>query len=191
MDNNINQIIRERRSHYPHEFTGAKLNDEVIHTLIENACWAPNHTLNFPWRFIILKDEALKNWLQLVLDNFIKDTPAEKFNQKKADKIKDYQNQVSHVIVLICEHDSESANKQKEDLAAVACGVENMYLSLSQFPNAAGYWSTGMGTYGAAMHSYFNLKSNQELMGFFMLGTVDKKRTESNRKDFRTFIIGQ
>lgn len=189
MDKTINQIIRERRSHYPHEFNGEILSDDIINTLIENACWAPNHTLNCPWRFMVLKDEALKQWLQTVLDNFIKDTPAEKFNQKKADKIKDYQSQVSHAIVLICEHDSVSANKQKEDLMAVACGVQNMYLTLDQFPTAGGYWSTGMGTYGEAMRHYFNLKSNQVLMGFFILGVVDKKRTESNRKDFRTFII--
>ena len=188
---NINQIIHERRSHYPHEFNGQQLDNNIIDTLIENACWAPNHTLNFPWRFIVLKDEALKNWLQLVLDNFIKDTPPEKFNQKKVDKIQAYQTQVSHAIVLICEHDSESANKQKEDLLAVACGVQNMYLSLSQFPNAGGYWSTGMGTYGPAMHAYFKLKSNQVLMGYFMLGSLDKKRTESHRKDFKQFIISE
>ncbi|MDI1234270.1 MAG: nitroreductase family protein [bacterium] len=190
MDNNINQIIRERRSHYPQEFTGALLDDNIINTLIENACWAPNHTLNFPWRFIVLKETSLSKWLQQVLDNYIKNTPAEKFSQKTADKIQAYQKQVSQVIVLICEHDSENANKHKEDLAAVACGVENMYLSLSQFPNAAGYWSTGMGTYGEGMHAYFELKSNQELMGFFMLGSVDKKRTESSRKDYKQFILG-
>ena len=131
----------------------------------------------------------MKNWLQLVLNNFIKDTPAEKFNQKKADKIQTYQTQVSHAIVLVCEHDSESLNKQKEDLLAVACGVQNMYLSLSQFPSAGGYWSSGMGTYGIAMHNYFNLKSNQVLMGYFMLGSLDKKRIDSHRKDFRQFII--
>ncbi len=190
MENNINNIIRERRSHYPHEYSGKILDETIIETLLENANWAPNHTLNFPWRFIILKGPKMIEWLDKAYEIYVTQTPADKFNQKKADKIKDQKNQVSHVIVIIHQKDTENANKLMENVAAIACGVQNMYLTLSQFPNAVGYWSTGSGTFNPIMHAYFKLNDDQQLLGYFMLGDIEKKRTESKRRDFREFIIG-
>jgi nitroreductase len=189
MNQDINQIIKDRRSHYPQEFTGMVLKDDIIDVLLENANWAPNHTLNYPWRFKILKGDTLTAWLQKAIDMYQRDTPTEKFSQKKLDKLEMYKSKVSHVIVIVKQADGEKPGHPTEDICAVACSVQNIYLSLSQFPEAAGYWSTGLGTYKAEMHQFLNLSTSQQLMGYFMLGHVEQKRTESRRRSVEEFMI--
>jgi nitroreductase len=189
MENNINQIIRERRSHYPQEFSGKILEEDIISTLLENANWAPNHTLNYPWRFKILKGDDMVQWIDQAIELYRNDTPAEKFNQKKIDKMELYKSKVSHIIVIVHQKDIDKKAKEIEDVCAIACSVQNIYLSLSQFPNAVGYWSTGMGTFNKTMHAYLKLSESQNLMGYFMLGHIEVKRTESNRKPINEFIL--
>lgn len=189
MENNINQIIRERRSHFPHEYTGELLDDDIITTLLENANWAPQHTSNYPWRFKIMKDDEIISWLDKAIENYKSDTPIEQQKQKTIDKLILYRTKISHVIVIVYQPDPEKQKRDIEDYCAIGCSVQNIYLSLSQFPHAAGYWSTGIGTYDAAMHEFLGLSDQQQLMGYFILGHVAKKRTESNRKSITNFLL--
>lgn len=189
MENNINKIIQTRRSHYPHEFSGKVLKSHIVQTLVQNANWAPNHTLNYPWRFKILEGQQILEWIDKALEIYKNETPIENQKQNKIAKIEAYKNQISQVIVIVCEQDPLAKSKTVENICAVACAVQNMYLSLSQFENAAGYWSTGLGTYSSAMHQYLNLKENHLLMGFFILGDIAHKRTDSNRKVYSEFLL--
>ena len=63
-----------------------------------------------------------------------------------------------------------------------------MYLSLWQFENVGGYWSTGLGTYHPAMSEFLKLTTKQQLLGFFVLGQVDNKRTEGVKKNVNLFV---
>ena len=42
----INRLIRERRSVYPAQYSGEKVDDSIIEQMLENANWAPNHKKN-------------------------------------------------------------------------------------------------------------------------------------------------
>jgi len=88
----------------------------------------------------------------------------------------------------VMEREPDIKSIEMEDLCAVAAGVQNMYLSLSQFEHVGGYWSTGLGTYSKTMFDYLNLSENQTLLGFFILGVVENKRTEGHKKDFNKFV---
>ena len=183
---NINRIIRERRSIFPKEFNGNKLEDSILETLLENANYAPNHKSNYPWRFIVISDHALHRFLHEAAEIYKDDTPSEKFNQQKLDKIYRYEEQVSHCIAIVMERSDDTI--LNEDICAVAAAVQNIYLSLDTFPKAAGYWSTGLGTYSSRMRTFFGLNEYQTLMGYFILGEVDLKRTEGRRRNFRDFV---
>lgn len=115
-------------------------------------------------------------------------TPLEKFKQDKLDKIIKYKNQISHAIAIVLHRETEDDTLEIEDISAVACAVQNMYLSLSQYPEAGGYWSTGLGTYSETMHAHLKLEENERLMGYFVLGHVLNKRTEGHKRDYHKFV---
>lgn len=184
---NINQIIQERRSIYPKEYTGKILESSVIQTLLENANYAPNHLSNYPWRFIVIEGDALQNFLDKAAAIYQSETPAEKFKPEKLDKFTLYKEQISHIIAIVMHREVDGKSIEMEDMCAVACAVQNMYLSLSQFDEAGGYWSTGMGTYSKSMSSFLKLATTETLMGYFVLGHVVNKRKASNRKNVEHF----
>ena len=55
----ITEIIRDRRSIYPEQYSKRKIHREQIELLLNNAIWAPSHGLTQPWRFVVLQDNAL------------------------------------------------------------------------------------------------------------------------------------
>ena len=61
----INQLIHSRRSIFPKDYSGERVNDEVVKQMLENANWAPTHKLTEPWRFKILTGEALEREMRL------------------------------------------------------------------------------------------------------------------------------
>jgi nitroreductase len=185
---NINDIIRDRRSIYPREFTGNILDISVVETLLENANQAPNHKSNYPWRFVVIAGDKLSEWLHKAAEIYTNNTPAEKFKQEKVDKIMENISQISHAIAIVMHTDEEAKTMEVEDICAVACSVQNMYLSLDQFEHAGGYWSTGLGTYSPVMKDYLGLESNEKLMGYFILGEISVKRTEGHKKEYKKFV---
>jgi nitroreductase len=58
-----------------------------------------------------------------------------------------------------------------EDIAAVACAVQNMYLSVTAY-GLGGYWTTGGITYQDSAKAFFDLGEQDRLLGFFYIGHV-------------------
>jgi len=174
----INQIIKQRRSTFPKEFTGEIIEKEVIEQLLENAHWAPSHRLTLAWTFRVYEGES-KNKLFDFWRNTAIPTKHEKidFNKK----------QTSHVIVVTV-HDKEQ-NPLEEEIASTACAVQNIYLSLSQFPDVGGYWGSGNGIYEPHFHEFIHAEEDEFCMGYFLLGKVKNKRKEANRSDYKNNVI--
>src|SRR5882762_269825 len=55
----INALIRNRRSVFPRDYSGEIVDDKIILQMMENANWAPNHKMTEPWRFVIFSGEGL------------------------------------------------------------------------------------------------------------------------------------
>jgi nitroreductase len=58
----LNNIIRNRRSVFPKDYTAERIDDNIIHQLLENVNWAPTHKLTEPWRFKVFCDKGLKEY---------------------------------------------------------------------------------------------------------------------------------
>jgi nitroreductase len=58
-----------------------------------------------------------------------------------------------------------------EEIEAVSCAVQNMYLSTTAY-GLGGYWTTGGITYMDKAKSFFGLEDEDKLLGFFYLGYV-------------------
>lgn len=179
MMNPIDVAIHNRRSHFVKEFTGQLIEDELIDRILRNASSAPSHKLTRPWRFRVFSGSE-KNQLCEAMEHFyLEQTPAEKFRQDKLDKIRTYKNKISHIISI--GYSPSGLVPEWEELAATAMAVQNMYLTLSDHPHAAGYWTSGNGTGSENMKAATGLESSDVHLGFFFIGFVEQKRIESFR----------
>ena len=77
-----------------------------------------------------------------------------------------------------------SVNKnipEAEDIAAVACAVQNIYLSLTAY-GLGGYLTTGGVTYKEKAKSFFGLEEKDKLLGFFYCGHIALPSTGAKRE---------
>jgi nitroreductase len=175
----IDEYIRFRRSHFVKEFTGDILPDSLIDRLLENASWAPSHKLTLPWRFRVFSGEEKIKLCEKMEQYYLEKTAAEKFSQQKMDKIRTYKNKISHIISVGMQ--PSGLVPEWEELAATAMAVQNIYLTLGEEPNAAGYWTSGNGTGSDEMLAFTGLETGDRQLGFFFLGWVNEKRLTAVR----------
>ena len=160
-------------------FNGNKIPDEQIEQLLELADWAPTHTFSEPWRFVVYSGEKVNDFSRLHARLYQQFTPAEKFMQNKMDGIIANGEKSSHFIVCIMKRSNEKIPVM-EEMAAVACAVQNILLGAAAL-DIATLWSTGGMVLSPAMKNHFKLNGQDEIMGLLFLGKTNE-RIESKRK---------
>ena len=68
-----------------------------------------------------------------------------------------------------------------EDIEAVACAVQNIYLSVTAY-GLGGYLTTGGITYESSAKEFFGLGEDDMLIGFFYMGYIAVPSTSGSRK---------
>lgn len=175
----INQIIKNRRSVFPAQYTGKPIPEKFIRTLLENANWAPTHRFTEPWRFKIVQNEAKIRLGEYLANTYTDITPDDKFSPFKLKKIKNNCEAASCIVAICMQRDPKESIPEWEEIAATAMAVQNMWLTCTA--NQIGcYWSTPpMINY---MQDFFNLSEGEKCLGFFYLGTYDLEAIEFNPK---------
>lgn len=164
----LKEIIEERRSIFPKDYTGKKISGHIIDEILSNAVLAPNHKRTKPWRFKVFKDEE-KLALGAELQRIYKETtPDFQFLEKKYQDIGNKINQASAVISIVVE--MSGLVPDWEEIAAVAMAVQNMYLTCTVHKIGC-YWSSP----AIVDHLSESLKigERQKCLGLFYLGTLD------------------
>ena len=164
--NAVNKIIRNRRSIYPQFYTDKPIDDTIVEEILENANWAPSHKLTQPWRFTVFSGEGLKK-LATFQSELYKELSGKEFDQKKYDKLAFKPLQCSHVISIGMKRNP--IVPEIEEVEAVACAVQNMYLTACAHGLGC-YWGSGGITYKEEASLFFNLDKQDKLLGFFFLG---------------------
>lgn len=163
----LKQIIENRRSIYPKNYSSKPIEDEVLGEILSSSNFAPNHKKTKPWRFHLLKGEALTN-LSLEIQKIYKETtPQHLFLQKKHDDFAHKISQTSAIIPIVVNY--SGLVPQWEEVAAVSMAVQNMYLTATAYKVGC-YWSSHPVFH--QLKSYFELEENQECLGLFYLGNV-------------------
>lgn len=167
----VNHLIRSRRSVFPDQFEkGKQIPEDVIGQLLENANWAPNHKHTEPWRFMVFTGKGLKKFADFQASRY-KENAGGKFRQDKYEKLQTTPMDCSHILAIILKRSTEVNIPEMEEIAAVACAVQNIYLSAAAY-GLGGYWSTGGTTYDPGAGAFFGLEGEDRLLGFFYLGYV-------------------
>jgi len=169
----VHQLIRNRRSIYPSQYSGEIIDDSIIHDIMENANWAPNHYHTEPWRYIIFKEKGLTK-LMATLAELYKSNSGDAFNEAKYQRYAARAKQVSHAIVIVVELSDKPNLPEVEEISAVACSVQNILLTASSYPNIGGYWSSGMLVYLPEFAEFLDLEDNQTCLGTVYLGSLKK-----------------
>lgn len=165
----INQYLRSRRSVFVDQFVkDKKIPHEVILEILKNANSAPTHKITEPWRFIVFEGEGLKT-LATKQSEIYKAEAGPKFKQNKYEKLQVTPIRCSHVIALCMKRHADVP--LVEEIAATACAIQNIYLSLPPY-GIGGYWSTGGITYMQGAKTWLGLNDDDQLMGFFFLGYI-------------------
>jgi len=181
LEESINHLIKNRRSVFPPMFTGEKIDDKVVHALLENANWAPTHKKTEPWRYIVFKDQGLNALSDFCTNAYKSIVPEEKFSQRKFDKTKKKILGSSHVIAICMNRSIDVQIPEWEEIASVAASVQNLWLSCLAY-GVGGYWSSPK--YISEANDFLNLDENQRCLGFFYLGVPNaENKIESERGD--------
>ena len=93
----ISDIIKNRRTVKPAKMNGKIIPDEQVRELLALADWAPTHKMTEPWRFIVYAASKAREFVKEHAELY--KAKAENFDQTKYDKIMNYGNNVSHIIV--------------------------------------------------------------------------------------------
>lgn len=163
----LNHIIRNRRAVFPPMYTGELIEEGIIWNILENANWAPTHKRTEPWFFKVIRQDRIQELCNYGAEWYKDFTPAEHFSQAKYEKIKTKALTASHIIVLCMRRDEKKRIPKWEEEAALACAVQNMWLTITAY-NLGAYWSTP----GYALHGerFFGLKKKEKCLGLFYIG---------------------
>lgn len=167
----FNAFVRQRRSTFPDQLAaGEQVDDQIIREILTNATHAPNHGKEEPWHFTVFCGNGLQK-LATMQSEFYKNTAGEKFKTITYQKLQKNPLKASHVIAIGMKRTQHKNIPEVEDIAAVACAVENIYLSIAAY-GLGGYWTTGGITYMDNAKSLFQLGEQDRLMGFFYIGKI-------------------
>ncbi|MCB0655297.1 MAG: nitroreductase [Saprospiraceae bacterium] len=166
----VSEIIRSRRAVFEGSYTGEEIPATVLDEILENANWAPTHKRTEPWRFIVYTGQARQELSDLVGGAFKKFTPPDAFSEIKWQKIAQKPLQASATIVLLMQRDPKLSLPEWEEQAAVACAVQNMWLTCTAYRIGA-YWSSPgfLVNHGQEL---FDLPNGQSLLGLLYMGTT-------------------
>ena len=177
----FNSLLRSRRSTFPDQLeAGRPVDDSIVHEILTNAIWAPNHGKEEPWHFTVFSGAGLRKLADFQSELY-KEVSGETFKDATYLKLQTQPLKASHVIAICLKRDPNKKFPEQEEIAAVSCAVQNMYLTTAAY-GLGGYWTTGGVTYKSSAKEFFGLGEDDKLLGFFYLAHVAVPSPDSKRK---------
>ncbi|NQX46606.1 nitroreductase [Paenibacillus tritici] len=173
MENGIERIIRERRT--IKSFTDRPIEKQDLLNLLNAAVWAPFHSKEEPWRFIIFREKGRKVFSDAVLSTY---TPAEleRFGEGAA---KEYCDKTPvHLLVVVREE--RDPWKMKEAMLAAAAFIQN--LQLLAWEQGIGFvWKTSEYNRENVFTSQVGISPEECLIGTLHVGYINKDHVPKPR----------
>lgn len=184
----LNQLIKTRRSTKPRLFNGKKIDDAIIWQILENANWAPTHGLTQPWRYRVFSESGLIQLAEFQADLYSQLTDPEKFKPEKYARMKSNILKSSHIIVICMERQKSEKIPEIEEIEAVACSVQNMALTAAAY-EICSFWGSGGVTYTPELKEFLGLGEKDRCLGYLYLGYSDNPTTTSRRNSIQENVI--
>jgi nitroreductase len=165
----VEEIIKNRRSIPPEKFSTRKVHDEQIRHILSTAIWAPTHGLTQPWRFFIYSGNGMEGLRSKLLHLYREETPVEKFSLVKLEKLEKRLTSVNQLIVIGMARDQSEKIAEVDEVAAVACAIQNMALVATAYGMGT-FWSTPSFIRSAAMLEFLGMQPIDQCLGLLYIG---------------------
>jgi nitroreductase len=173
----LDNIIKRRRSIFPVSYTKEEIPVGVIMQVLESANYAPTHKMTEPWRFQVFRKGGKIKFAEELARLYKENTPMHQFLRKKYDSILEKATQSSCIIALNAQLHPEKL-PEWEEIASLACALQNMALTAEAL-NVGAYWSSpGM---IVELNDYLNLGENEKCFGLFYMGYHNEKPRTASR----------
>lgn len=174
----LTEIIRTRKSIYADAFIPKEIPDQLIKELIINATWAPNYKCTEPWRFIVLRGQHRTKIGEFMLKFYKEKWSKKDVSPSRYEQILNYPKHAT-MVAIIMQRSQKVQIKEWEELAAVACAVQNLWLSCHAEKIGA-YWDSSEAAiqYTKALR----LKSNEQSLGIFYMGYYKNEQNPPKRR---------
>ncbi|MFT6746642.1 MAG: nitroreductase [Glaciecola sp.] len=177
----LKEIIRNRRSIKPEKYSTRKVLKDQVVEILNNAIWAPTHGLTQPWHFVIFQGKELEELGLMMAETYKSSCTSENFLDKKYQKMLNRPSKASVVIAICMKRQDIEKIPEIEEVAAVACAVQNMYLTATAY-GLGPYWSSGKVSYSEEMKDYLKLSEKDKCLGLFYLGYTKEPWPTSHRQ---------
>ena len=177
----INELIRNRRTIYPEQYSDRKVHREQLEVILNNAQWAPTHGNTQPWRFKIFTEDARQRLSDFLAKSYLELTPADQQNDAKLAKMLRRPVLASAVIAVCMERQSEEKILEIEEIEAVACAIQNMHLTCTAY-GIGGFWSTPKLIYHSKTNEFLGLNEKDKCLGLFYIGYPSIEWPAAHRK---------
>ncbi|MBP9924464.1 MAG: nitroreductase [Cyclobacteriaceae bacterium] len=178
----INHLMHARRSVFPKDYSGETVPDHVIDQMLENANHAPTHKLTEPWRFVVFARDGRKALAAFQSECYKQVTSASgTFQENRYLDLQTKPMESSHIIAIGMKRDASKRLPEWEELGAVFCAIQNMYLTATAY-GVGCYLSTGGITTFEEAKTFFGLGADDKLCGFMQVGMPKGEPSESRRK---------
>jgi nitroreductase len=177
----ITDIIKDRRTIYPEQFSERKVHREQIEKILNNAIWAPTHGNTQPWRFKVFLDEGKVKLSDFMANWYLSTTPQDQFNEKKFTNLRERPLKSSVVIAVCMERQPEEKISELDELLAVGCTVQNMHLTCTAY-GLGGFWATPNLIRTVEMSEFLGLKPKDKCLCLFYIGYPQIEWPKAHRK---------
>lgn len=178
----LNNLISERRSVFQNDYSGEIVDDSIIEQMLENANWAPTHKLTEPWRFIVFTGEGLKKLATVQAEFYKKYTTGDgSFKEERYQNLLRKPMLSSHIIVVGMKRDENKSVPEIEEIGAVFCAVQNIYLTATAY-RVGCYLSTGGITHFEGAQEVLGFDKEDKLIGFIHVGIPKSAPHPGRRK---------
>ncbi len=173
------ELITSRRSVYPHNYIERPIDKELIFQLLELGNWAPTHRKTEPWRFKVFHSESSRLMLSNYLgESFLKANEGKEYPEIKYKKTVEKPMTSACVLAICMKRDEEVRIPEWEEIAAVACAVQNIWLGCTSL-GIGSYWSTPSAIINAT--DFLQLEEGEKCMGLFYMGYKNEIAVLSTR----------
>jgi len=166
----VSELMRTRRSIFPKTYNNKPIPRAILVEMLENANWAPTHRLTEPWRFKVFVGAALERLGDYLGEYYNNNTPPDEFSEAKFAKSKENPKRSACVVAICMKRDPEARLPEWEEVAAVACAVQNMWLTCTAH-GIGSYWSTPRAALEADV--FLGLEEGERCLGLFYMGYHD------------------
>jgi len=177
----IRDLIKDRRTIYPVQFSDRKVHKEIIEELLNSAIWAPTHGMSQPWRFKVYLEDGLKKLADILINEYHLAVKEEDRVKAKEDKMKNRPANASAAILVWMERPKEERIHIKDELFACAAAVQNVLLHATAH-GLGSFWSTPGFIHTDGFKERLGLKEADSMIGIVYLGYPKGEWPKGQRK---------